>query len=328
MYWRLALIALAAALVPATSFAQMTDGSKPFTVSVSPQYPRPFTSVTVTPTSNALSVTNASMQLLVNGKQFYTGNATPVQVFIGALGSVTTIKAIVSSMGTKYETVFTIRPQDISLIVEPNSSVPPLYPGTAFLPIQGTARLVAIADLRDTKNKPIPPSAISYAWSIDDTRFDSASGIGKDTFVASVPAQYRSSTVSVTAQSLDGKFVTSTSADLEAVEPFVRMYETDPLLGVMFDRAIGASFGMAGAQKTFFGAVFAHPTTAGEPQIKWFLNGTLAQTGPLVTLRPTGSGAGSASLSMQSSGGENLSASTQTTVTFGTSAAKLGIFGL
>lgn len=322
------VIAIVAALLPTFSFAQTADPSKPFTVGISPQYPRPLSSVTITPSSNALSVTSATMQVEVNGKKTYSGNAVPVSVSVGPLGSLTTIKVNLASNGTKYSTVFSIRPQDISLVIEPNSTVPPLYPGKPFVPIQGSVRLVAIANLRDAKNKAIPPNQIAYLWSVEDTRIDSASGIGKDTFTAASPAQYRSGQVSVTAQSLDGKTAVGTSVNLEPTASFLRIYETDPLLGVLFDTALGGSFTMAASQKTFFAAPYSFSTTQGAPLLRWFLNGSAAQTGSLITLRPTGTGAGSASLSVTGSGGDSMVASTQTSVTFGSNSSKLGIFGL
>jgi hypothetical protein len=85
---------------------------------------------------------------------------------------------------------------------------------------------------------------------------------------------------------------------------------------------------MAASQKTFFVAPYAFSTTQGAPLLRWFLNGSAAQTGSLITLRPTGTGAGSASLSVTGSGGDSMVASTQTSVTFGSNSSKLGIFGL
>ena len=320
--------ALTLLLLPLTVSAQTVDVSKPFSITTAPQYPRPFTQITVTPLSGSLSVTNATMVVEVDGKKTYEGNASPISVPVGQLGTVTNIKVTLSSQGTKYPMTVSVRPQDLSLIVEPNSSAPPLYLGKGLIPADGSARIVAVANLRDAKNKPVQPSSISYTWTIDDVRMDTASGIGRDSIVVATPQRYRSSDISVVAQSLDGQISTADTVSLDPQDSMVRIYEMDPLLGILFDRAIGGSVSLAAAQKTFYGAQYSFPTANGVPILRWFLNGTAAQTGPLITLRPTGAGSGSASLSLTGSGEEGVTANAQTTVQFGSKSSGLGIFGL
>lgn len=104
---------------------------------------------------------------------------------------------------------------------------------------------------------------------------------------------------------------------LSAEHPFVRIYENDPLLGIRYDRAISGSYTISGAETTLYAAPFSLPTTGGAPFIQWFLNGSSAQTGNSITLRPTGSGEGNASLSLVASTGESNTATANLSLEFG-----------
>jgi len=133
--------------------------------------------------------------------------------------------------------------------------------------------------------------------------------------------------VSVTVSNQDGSLVGGGSLSLSPMEPSVRIYENDPLLGIRYDHALSDRFSIISAESTLFAAPFSLPTTIGTPFIQWFLNGSVAQTGSSITLRPTGSGQGSASLSLTASAGGNTTATADLSLTFG-AATGSNLFGL
>ena len=106
------------------------------------------------------------------------------------------------------------------------------------------------------------------------------------------PLEYRSSSVSVVVQSQDGTLVGGDTlfAGHWPSDPSVRIYENDPLLGILFDHALSDTYAITGAEDNLYAAPFALPTSSGAPLLQWFLNGDAAQTGDSITLRPTGSG--------------------------------------
>ncbi|MDE2021920.1 MAG: hypothetical protein KGI71_03345, partial [Patescibacteria group bacterium] len=218
-------------------------------------------------------------------------------------------------------------PEDVALVAEPISSAAPLYPGRPGVPLEGSTRVVAVANLRNTKGNVIAPGTLSYAWTVDGTNIESDSGIGKDAIVVESPLRYRSRTISVTATSQDGSLVGGASLSLSPVDPSIRIYENDPLLGILYDHALSNQYSIPGAESTLYAAPFSFPTTDGAPSLQWFLNGNAAQTGNSITLRPTGSGQGNASLSIVSSAGSYTTATANLSLLFG-AAASSNTFGL
>ncbi|PIR83201.1 hypothetical protein COU19_01660 [Candidatus Kaiserbacteria bacterium CG10_big_fil_rev_8_21_14_0_10_56_12] len=315
-------------VLPLAASAQSLGDVGTFSITASPQYPRPFEQVTITPLSGQLDITNATMTVTVNKKQTYKGNAAPVGVPVGAVGTLTTVTVTLTSNGTSSTRSLSFRPQDLSLIVEPLASTPVLYPGKPAVPLGGSVRIVAVADLRSTSGKALDPSQLSYNWTVDEARLSVDSGIGRDTILVASPAQYRSRTVSLIVTSQDGSAVSGNSLTLTDESPVVRVYERDPLLGILFDRAIVNTFSIPSAEKTLFVAPYALPSNGTSPRLQWFLNGSAAQTGPVITLRPTGTGGGSASLSIVASVGDSATATANLSLTFGAPKGGLGIFGL
>lgn len=215
----------------------------------------------------------------------------------------------------------------MALVAEPISSAPPLYPGKSLVPLEGNTRVVAIGNLRDENGKAVDPSTLSYAWTVDDTALADSSGIGKDAIIVDSPLEYRESDVSVVVQSQDGSLVGGDSLVLTDSDPIVRIYENDPLLGILFDHAISGNYAINNTEDSLYAAPFSFPTSLGAPLLQWFLNGNLAQTGNLVTLRPTGSGGGTASLSFIASAGQSTRATEEFSLSFN-AAPSTGLFGL
>ncbi len=323
----IALVPLLALMFPLMTSAQLINPDT-FSVSVSPQYLAPYGQAIISPLSSSLDIVNAVMTVTVNGTQTYKGSARPVAVSLGAAGSLASIKVTMTSNGSTFTKTLALRPQDVVLIAEPIASAPPLYRGKALVPLEGVTRVVAIANLRGAGGKSIAPAALSYDWFVDSTEIYNSSGIGKDTLNVASPLQYRARSVTVKIQSQDGSVSGGASLSLEPEEPTVRLYESDPLLGILFDHAVSDALSVASSEKSLYAAPYSFPTSTGLPVLQWFLNGSSAQRGSVITLRPTGSGSGSASLSLVASSGDLLTATANLGLSFGKAKGGLGIFGL
>ncbi len=321
-----------ALLLPLLGSAQSLENfsnisGEAFTVSVSPQYPAPYSKAAVSILSSSLNLTNTTLTVSVNGKETYKGSVRPVPIPLGKAGSVMSVKITVSSGGTNYSQTVQIQPQDVVLNIEPISSAPPLYPGKSLVPIEGDVRIVAMADLRDASGKSLSPATYAYAWTVGGVQIANSSGIGKSAIIVGSPLQYRVREVSVVVTNSAGNLVGGASLSLTAREPSVRIYENDPLLGIRYGRALSRSFNIGDTEKTLYAAPFSLPTTSGAPSLQWFLNGAAAQTGSSITMRPTGSGKGSASLSLVASSGNATPATTNISLIFGTTSGT-NFFGL
>jgi hypothetical protein len=296
-------------------------------VSISPQYPVPYGKATGSLSSSEIDLTNASLTVSINGKETYKGAARAFPIPLGAAGKIVTAQVTVSYQGKSYSKTVSVQPQDVTIVIEPLSSAPPLYPGKPLVPLEGGVRVIAVANLKNASGETSgDPSSYSYLWTVDDVQKINSSGIGKSSTSVSSPFQYRGRDVSVVVKNSAGNLVGGAELSFSPSEPTMRIYENDPLLGILYDHALEESYSISGAENTLFAAPFSVSTAQGSPLVQWFLNGSQAQTGNLITLRPTGSGEGSASLSVSASVG-NRTATKTLPLLFG-QAKESNFFGL
>ena len=323
---------LIAILLPVVAGAQslgdLGGTGSSFTLSMAPQYPAPYSKATLSFLSSSLDLINATVTVSANGKKIYKGSVQPVAVTLGRGGSVVNVTATISSGGVNYSQTLSIQPQEVVLIAEPVSSAPPLYPGKPWVPLEGSVRVVAVANLKNANgSKSLDPATLAYAWTVDGMQIANSSGIGKEAIMVASPLQYRERTVSVAVMSTGGSLVGGDSFSFSSLEPSVRIYENDPLLSIRYDHALSNRYAIAGAESTLYAAPFSFPTTNGAPLLQWFLNGATAQTGNSITLRPTGSGEGDASLSLVASAGAYTTATANLSLSFGSKPGS-NFFGL
>lgn len=318
-------------LSPGVAVAQeLGSAQQAFTVSVDPSTPAARSSITITPVSGDIDIAAATMTISVNGTQVYSGAAVPTAVTTLKAGQVMNILVSMKTALGTYKQAFGLTPEDVTIVAEPLSSAPLLYPGKPLVPLGGSVRIVAVADLHTAGGGQIDPSTLAYTWIVDGDEAVDASGIGKRTIIVDSPLQYRSRTVQVSASSPDGSLVGTASLDLESAEPIMRIYVRDPLMGIRFDRALGSDYTLSGSEATFYGVPFSFPLALGAPTLSWYVEGRLSQTGNLVTLRPTGTGTGTASVSLTGASRGSLdapAASVSLTVSYGNEGGG-GLFGL
>lgn len=310
----------------AQSIGNTVEGT-PFTISVRPQYPLPNSQATISLVSTSLDLANAIMTVSVAGKEIYKGTVQPIAIPLDKTGSVANTKVTISSGGLNYSQTVFIQPQDVVLIAEPVSSAPPLYPGKSMVPVEGSVRVVAVANLRDARGKTIDPATLSYVWTVNDAQIANASGIGKQAILVASPLQYRARSVAVAVKSQDGSLVGGASLSFTTQEPTVRLYRNDPLLGIRFNRALSGEYAINDVEAAIYAAPFSLPTTSGAPLVQWFLNSAPAQTGNSITLRPAGKGQGSAELSLTASTNGTASATANLSLIFGKEPG-FNLFGL
>lgn len=310
------------ALLPAR--AQSIPQPDQLSIVLSPQYPRPYESVTATIKSTLIDLAASQLSISLNGKIVSEGERT-ARFTIGGPGSKNAIVVTAKDADGTHQTQLVIYPADVALIIEPSSTVPPFYKGAKQVASEGQVRLIALTDFQTAAGAKIPPQNLSYTWAFGDRQLEAQSGIGKSALSAKAPVRYRDARVTVTVTTQDRTLVAQASAVVSPVDPFVRIYTNDPLRGIDFANAVGSLFALPGDEETFRAVPFFYKSS---PSITWTLNGSDSGVDPDLTVRATGAAKGSALLSARANDADTLNnAETRFTVQFG-QARSTGIFGL
>ena len=305
---------------------QSIGDTDPLTLTVDPSYPAPYSTVTVTPGSTLIDLSSSNITFTLNGKVIQkSSGAEPVTVTVGGPGKATTVTVTATVDGKSYVKSIVFHPAEVALIEEPISTTHPFYLGGPLLASEGRVRLVALPDFRTTTGAAISPSALVYTWKNGDQILQDASGIGKSTLSAVAPDQYRDTTITLTVATQDQSIVGESSVAISPVDPIVRIYQNDPLLGPLFNQALPATFTITDSERTFRAVPYYFSES---PTLAWQVNGVASQSGQDITVRPSGSGVGSALLSIAANAVDYpQNAAAQLSVTFGVKQST-GIFGL
>lgn len=298
-------------------------GVEPLSITIFPEYPRPFQIITVTPESSLIDLAASTVTISVDGTVVQRGSGKEsVNVAVGGPGEATTITVTAVNNGQLYTAQTVIRPADVALVLEPQSTNHPFYEGGSLVASEGNLRIVAIPDLRTSAGAQIPVENLVFTWRNGEQILESASGIGKSVLTAIAPVRYRDTTISVTVATRDSGVVGQASVVVAPVDPIVRIYENDPLLGPRFEQALSRTDALNG--EATYRAVPYHFRAM--PSLAWSVNGTASQAGQDVTVRPAGSGRGRALLSVDAlTAAPRQAAKGELSVTFGSQRA--GIFG-
>jgi len=317
------LIASAAiAVVPVPAFGQFAD-SAPISITLFPEYPRPYDTVTVTPRSTLINLASSEVTISANGVVIEEGSGSrSTTVVMGAPGSSTTIRITAVFGGTSYSSEITVRPADVALVLESQTTTHPLFEGGSLVAPQGRVRVIAMPEFRLSNGARVPASSLSYTWRLGNRILTEESGIGRFVLEASAPVRYRNADVSVTVTTQDDSMAGFAEIKVAPASPALYVYRTDPLLGLDLAHAMTGTFTMSSEEETFRAIPFHFKE---EPSLSWTLNTGNAGSEDSLTVRTTSNNAGTASIGVTAAEPEGESARTSFSIDF--MAKSGGFFG-
>ncbi len=316
--------------LPVSVAAQSHSGNT-FSIVINPTYPTPYSTFKLYIKSFSFNVSNTVFVVKINGVQTAQGTGSmPVLLKTTGAGTVMNITVYVTNNGRIYKKTLIIHPAGVAVVVEPLTTVPFLYPGMPTISAFGKIRIVAVPEFRNNTGAPILPKKLSYIWRIGNQTLSTSSGVGHSVIILSAPPPYKNTKLTVTVQSQDYSEAASGAVTLTSNNPTVRIYKDDPLMGTLYEHALFGKQTISSTEASFVAQPYGFSISSGLPSLVWYLNGTKAQTGDLVTLRPQGIGKGIATLSISAARKSNYEfASDAISLKFGEAArGSLGIFGL
>ncbi|MBY0472959.1 hypothetical protein K2Q00_01565 [Patescibacteria group bacterium] len=325
---------------PAGRMHAQTSLPDPVQYTVIPETPGPNQQVSIEVSGVGTFLGNATITWQVNGKTVPGATGRTFTFTTGGIGTPSTIHLTINSATQgliSHDFVF--NPSVINLVWEADTSTPLLYKGKALYSAGSGLRVVAFPTVMIGKAL-APASKLSFQWSRNDTPDPSSSGLGKNIFSFSGDQLNTEENVAVDVYS-SGTKVGQGRITIPASKPAVIMYSVDPLRGTLLGTAFQTGFALPQTETTLKAEPYFFSNTSfarGQIKYNWSLGGQ-ETTGPdaakgLLTLRQTGSGSGSANISVDVQNNESdklvQAASINLNLLFGpqTGSSILNLFGL
>lgn len=250
---------------------------------------------------------NATLTWSQDGKVAEQGVGKRVFKFTtGPLGSNTRIRvSIQSDTAGSFSKDFSFTPALVNLVWEADTSVPPFYRGKALYSAGSPLKIVAFPTVFNGASQ-VAPQALSYQWYRAGDLVPESSGLGRNTFSIDGDQLHAQEAIAVdlyygSRKAARGELL------VPAVEPGIILYHRDALRGTRWEQALPAGgIQLQASEMTVQAEPFFFSNSskkAGRISYLWTLNGEEI-SGPdstrgLLTLRQSGTGAGSAMLEVK-----------------------------
>ncbi len=265
-----------------TTLSSMTSESTPASndldIKTSPQNPGPYQQITVTIESYSTDLDKASIRWTLNGK--IASNGTGQRKFSfqnGAGGETTRLNiSIYTNSGQSITRTLSWRPLGVTTLWQATTYTPPFYRGKALLAPGARVKVVALPD-NNSKGNALSAGNLAYVWKMDGTTVEGVSGYGKNSFTFWGPKPLENKKVSVLASTVDDSAKTESRISLTLSQPMILFYESDPLLGILYNHALSSDYNLSKKELSLSAEPYYFSNEESEDQIldyNWSLNGT------------------------------------------------------
>lgn len=269
-------------------------------VKIYPQLPGPDVPVRITIESYLTDLYKANISWSVNGEIVERGTGrTSFSFKNGPSEKTTTVSIhIITNAGEVVDRDFYFTPIGVTTMWEADTYTPPFYKGKALMVPQAVVKIVAIPNTNDT----LSAGKLVYTWKKDDYVDTASSGYGRNAFSFVGPKPLTSTKITLDVSSLDDSAESIMQIYLPQARPLILFYEKDPLLGVLYNKPLGAEFSLNKKEFSVSAEPYFFSNESGDaPTIKynWSVNGRVVQNyGRNITLRNDAGAKGTSAVSL------------------------------
>lgn len=271
----LCLVLVAAYVLP---FQVNAVSPSSISIDAAPINPSAGEDTTITLSSYGSNLNTVSISWFVNGKKTTSGiGVKAFTVKAPAVGSSTTVRAVIALPDGDIEKNITIRPNVMALLWQATDSyVPPFYRGKALPTIDSEIKVVAMPEIK-SGGVMINPKSLLYTWKKNYENEPEGSGYGKNSFTFINDYLEDLDTISVTASTIDGQSSSGSSTSIRASAPQVSFYKNDSRMGTIWDQALADGHRIIGDETIVAEPYFISPKELWSPSLvwNWFINGAL-----------------------------------------------------
>ncbi len=201
------------------------------TLSARPEFPKPGETVVVSLSATSVDLDSATITWFVNERVIVKGiGEKQVSISAPSAGTITSVRVSISSGGFIYEKSTTVNGAGVSLIWEARSYVPPLFYGKA-LPTRGSFIVLQAIPHFKSGGVSVSPQNLVFTWKQDGAVIQNRSGYGKDSFNFMNDSFKDTTTIEVSAKTLDDRFTASDSITITRQNPRIGLYRFSLLYG-------------------------------------------------------------------------------------------------
>ncbi len=238
------IVVISILFVSSFAFAQTstTDSLSSININVSPSNLRAGDSVVLTVKSDSLNLYTSKITWYIDEVARKETTSQSITVKAKENGNKTSVRVVIETPdGIIKEASTEIVPGGVDLVVEPISYTLPFYKGKPFFITQGSAKVVALADVM-VNNIKMSISDLTFKWFAGDNYLVANSGKGKNSIIINSVIPVKDIIVNVQVLDDSGNILAETSKILMINNPKILFFENNPLYGVLYNQSISGNY--------------------------------------------------------------------------------------
>jgi hypothetical protein len=242
-----------------------------FIINFDPKQPGANTEVTASVLSYAFDIDQSYITWMLNGTVVAQGTGEKSTTFrTGDIGSATTLYvSIVTKTNRKLEKTIKFTTGEIDLLWQASTYTPAFYKGKAK-PVPGAQIKITVVPHGLGKK-----SSLIYDWRKNYRNLPNESGVGKSSFVFTLPDMPRDEVVKVKVWGPKKNYYMEKSITIRSEQPDVILYEEDPLEGPLYYESLPTQINIEVSDMTIRAEPYFFPKTDIESLLyTWTMNKT------------------------------------------------------
>ena len=254
------------------------------TVEQVPSIPQPGEQVNVRITGYSTDLNKARITWTLDGKAVVSQQTGATAFTFKAPASGETSRLVITIVKEGGGTItksLVISPADVDLIYEANTYAHPFYKGKKLFTSEAEINFIAIPNFVSSNGTKIEASNLVYTWRVNGSVLQNASGYGKYTYSTKGTLIERPSVITVDVSAVNSTLKATKSIQVQSLTPTITLYENNPLLGVVYEKAIEGAFKLERPQVDFEGVPYFFSASfkdSNDLDYRWFINGNEVET--------------------------------------------------
>jgi hypothetical protein len=248
-----------------------------------PSIPQPGEQVSVRVTGYSTDLNKARITWTLDGRAVVSQTGATTFTFQAPASGQTSrlVITIAKEGGGTITRTITISPADVDLLYEAETYAHPFYKGKRLFTSESAIRFIAVPHFTNSNGAKIDSSNLVYTWRMNGSVQQNASGYGRNTFSVKGSLIERPMQVTVEVSAANSTLKATQSISLQSTQPEITLYENNPLLGVVYEKAIQGTFLLERPQVDFEGIPYFFSGTYKDDvalDYNWYINGTEVMT--------------------------------------------------
>lgn len=282
---------------PSSSFGGVNAYTQTLLFIKTPQVPGPYEDMEIKAQSYTYDLDRTNLSWYIDDVLVQQGvGLRRLNIQTKGIGEPTVVRVVGATPGGQtIQLVEIMRPTHVAIAWEAGTYRPPFYKGKALHSASTFVTITAFPTILATDGSVIPPEDMVYSWKLGTQPITGFDGFGNQSITIQNTKFVAPMQISVDIETKDQTQKTRGEVIIPVDQPDIVFYENHPLLGILYNRAIGSSINLTDQELTIIAEPYHFEGTRRSAvglERSWRIDQNVINANEEISLRPVGNAQG------------------------------------